>query len=433
MSDDKKNQRQYHSESHMIHGRFNSPQWNYKDHIVPPISASTAYRLESASRGAKGFTSFANPEFNRHMENPIYIYDRLDEPGRAMLEDNLAYAEGGECGVCFAAGMGAISASLCVLAKAGDKVLAHHTMYGCTYSLMKNWLPRFGITVDMVDCGKADDLRARITDDVMVLYFETPSNPILEIVDIAEMRKLIDEVNASRSEERKIHIIVDNTFATPFSQRPLSHGADIVVESITKNVGGFGTDMGGAWIGPRRYEPDVMLFRKDVGAILAPKAAWPPLVYGLPSLALRSKRQNETALKVATFLENHPAVELVRYPGLPSHPQHEIAKRQMRDVDGNFAPGIMVYFELAGEGAEAQDKGRRMMDYLADHALCVTLAVSLGQIKTLIEHPSSMTHAPIPIEAQLEAGIHPGGIRMSIGIERAEDIIADLEEAIASL
>ncbi|MEW5764439.1 MAG: trans-sulfuration enzyme family protein [Acidobacteriota bacterium] len=430
----KDKKRAYHKETRLIHGDFHSPHWDYRDHIVPPISASAAYRLESAERGAQGFQAFANPELNRHTQPPIYIYDRLDEPSRSMLEDNLAAAEEGECAVCFATGMGAITASLGVLAKAGDTILAHRTMYGCTYSLMANWLPRFGITAKFVDMKDVAALERMLTEDVVAVYFETPSNPILEIVDLASIRQAVDRANAARNpKKRKIFIVVDNTFATAFCQRPITLGADVVVASLTKNVGGFGTDMGGVWVGPRLLEPDVLLFRKDFGAPLAPKDAWPPLVYGLPTLALRSRQQIETATKVARYLEGHPAVAKVLYPGLPTHPQHTLARKQMLDPDGNFAPGIMIYFILKGTPEQAREAGRKMMDHLADHALSVTLAVSLGQIRTLIEHPASMTHAPLPVEAQVAAGLDPGGIRISIGIERADDIMADLEEALSVL
>ena len=424
----------YHKETRLIHGDFHSPHWDYSDHIVPPISASAAYRLRSAERGAEGFQEFANPEFNRHTHPPIYIYDRLDEPSRSMLEDNMAAAEEGECGVAFSTGMAAIAASLGVLAKSGDTVLAHHTLYGCTYSLLTNWLPRFGVTVKMMDFGDVKALEAAMSEDVVAVYFETPSNPILEIVDIAAIRAAVDRVNAARNpKKRRIFIVVDNTFATPYCQRPITLGSDVVVESITKNVGGFGTDMGGLWVGPQLLEPDVLLFRKDFGAPLAPKAAWPPLVYGLPTLGLRSQRQLETAMAVARFLEGHAGVDRVVYPGLPSHPQHALARKQMVDVDGNFAPGTLIYFVLKGSPEQAREAGRKVMNHLADNALSVTLAVSLGQIRTLIEHPASMTHAPLPVEAQLAAGIEPGGIRISVGLERAEDIQGDLADALATL
>ncbi|HLG13609.1 MAG TPA: PLP-dependent aspartate aminotransferase family protein [Blastocatellia bacterium] len=426
----KKPRRDYHKETRLIHGEFHSLHWDYRDHIVPPITASAAYRLESAERGAEGFQEFANPEFNRHTHPPIYIYDRLDEPSRSMLEDNLATAEGAECAVCFATGMAAISAALGVLVKTGDTILSHHTLYGCTYSLLTNWMPRFGVKTKMANLRDVAALPGLLTDDVMAVYFETPTNPTMELIDIAAIRRAVDEANAWRGKARKIFIVVDNTFATPFCQRPISLGADVVCHSLTKNIGGFGTDMGGVWIGPELLEPDVLLYRKDFGSPLSPKAAWPALVYGLPTLALRSRHQIETAMKVAAFLEHYPAVERVLYPGLESHPQYALARKQMIDVDGNFAPGIMIYFVLKGSPEDARETGRRMMDHLADRALAVTLAVSLGQIRTLIEHPASMTHAAIPVADQLKAGIDPGGIRLSTGLETSDDIVGDLEEAL---
>lgn len=430
MSKESEHKPEYHNETRMIHGDFHSLHWNYEDDIVPPISATAAYRLESVERGAEGFQEFANPEFNRHTHSPIYIYDRLDEPSRSMLEDNLAAAEEAESAVCFATGMAAISAALGILVRAGDTILTHHTLYGCTYSLLANWMPRFGVQAKMVDLKDLSHVEDMLSHDVMVVYFETPTNPTLEMIDIAAIRRLVDAANRKRAKSRKIFIVVDNSFATPFCQRPLKFGADVVCQSLTKNIGGFGTDMGGAWIGPRLLEPDVLLYRKDFGASLNPRSAWQTLVYGLPTLAVRSRQQIETSLRVAQFLESHPAVKQVNYPGLASHPQYAIAQKQMVDVGGKFAPGSMIYFTLKGRPNEASDLGRGVMNYLADNSLAVTLAVSLGQIRTLVEHPSSMTHAAIPIAEQIKAGIDPGGIRLSIGLEAPEDIIRDLEEAL---
>jgi cystathionine beta-lyase/cystathionine gamma-synthase len=422
----------YRKETRLIQGKLHSPHWNYQDHIVPPISASVAYRLESAERGAEGFREFANPEFNRELQPPIYIYDRLDEPSRGMLEENLELAEGGEVCVTFASGMAAIAAGLGVLLKSGDTLVSHHTIYGCTYSLFTNWLPRLGIRVLLEDRTDLDRLQGLLDSEpgVMAVYGETPCNPSLDLLDLAQIARLVREHNTGRPPRRRAFTVIDNTFATPFCQRPLEHGIDLVVQSLTKNIGGFGTDMGGAVIGPRLLEPDLLLYRKDFGGVLAPKVAWPHLVYGLPTLALRTRQQIATALRVAQFLEQHPKVERVSYPGLPSHPQHELAQRQMRDFDGQFAPGIMVYFLLCGEGETVKRLGARIMDHIADHALSITLAVSLGQIRTLIEHPSSMTHAAVPAAVQHKAHIDPGGIRLSMGLEHPDDIIADLSAAL---
>ncbi len=425
-------EREYHPFTRLIHGRMHSEHWRYEDHIVPPISSSAAYRLESAERGAEGFVEFANPEFNRDQHAPIYVYDRLDEPVRGMLEENLAEAEGGKRCVCFSTGMAAISAALGVLSRSGDRVVAHRALYGCTYSLLTNWFPRLGIAVDFVDMTDLDALaRAIEPPDTMVVYFETPTNPTLEVIDVHGVAEVVRRANEKRDvARRRIFTVVDNTFATPFGQRPLSLGANVVVESLTKNLNGFGTDMGGAVVCGRLLYPDLLLYRKDFGAALSPKAAWPVLVHGLPTLPVRTRRQQESALEIARFLEGHPDVLRVRYPGLPSHPHHEIATRQMTDPSGRFAPGILIYFVLRGEPAEARARGARLIDRLAKDSLAITLAVSLGQVRTLVEHPSSMTHAPIPVEAQVRAGIDPGGIRLSIGLEDPADLIRDLESAL---
>ncbi len=425
----------YRLPTRLIHGKMVSTHWDYRDHIIPPISASAAYRMESAARGAEGFQEFANPEFNRGERPTIYIYDRLDEPSRGMLEDNLATAEGGEACVTFATGMAAISGALGILLKAGDTVVAHQTLYGCTYSLFTNWYPRLGIKVIFADLTNPENLEKVLDEDpdVMAIYGESPANPNLELLDLQTIASVARRQNESRPPRRCVFTVIDNTFATPFCQRPLQHGIDIVVHSLTKNIGGFGTDMGGAVILPKRLEPDLLLYRKDFGGVLGPKAAWPALVFGLPTLPLRARRQMDTALRVARFLEAHPKVERVLYPGLESHPQHDLARRQMRDFDGEFAPGIMIYFLLRGKPSEVKERGARFMDLLASNALAVTLAVSLGQIRTLIEHPASMSHAPMPAEQQIEAGIDPGGIRLSMGLEQAEDIIADLEAALEEI
>ncbi len=425
----------YHLETQLIHGKMVSPHWSYHDHIVPPISASASYRLESAARGAEGFLEFANPELNREAHKPIYVYDRLDEPSRGMLEERLAAAEGGESCVTFATGMAAISGALGVLLKAGDTVISHRTVYGCTYSLFTNWYPRLGIEVRFIDLTDPANLEAALAEDpnVMVVYGESPANPTLELLDLRALSDLVHRLNRERPPRRRIFTVLDNTFATPFCQRPLEHGIDMVVHSLTKNIGGFGTDMGGAVVGPRLLEPDLLLYRKDFGGVLSPKAAWPALVYGLPTLPMRVRQQTATARHVAGFLEGHAGVRRVVYPGLASYPQHALAQRQMTDPEGRAAPGTLIYFVLDGDGEEVKAHGERLVDALAQEALSVTLAVSLGQIRTLIEHPASMTHAPLPAAAQAEAGIDPGGIRLSIGLESPDDIVADLERALGRM
>lgn len=426
----KKPREKYRLRTRLIHGSFATGRWDYDHHVVPPQSSSATYRLTSVHRGAQGFVEFATPESRRA---PIYIYDRLDEPSRGMLEENLAVAEGGEIAVAFATGMAAVSAVLGILTAADDQIVAHHVLYGCTHSLMTNWLPRYKIHTDFCDLTQPEALLKVATKSCRVVYFETPVNPTMELIDMHAVREVVDRLNDGRAETEKILIVVDNTFATPYCQRPLEHGADLVVHSLTKDIGGFGTETGGAVIGSSAYFNHLMLYRKDFGGVLSPKNAWPILVYGLPTLATRLVNQQKTAMQVAEFLMHQPKVARVVYPGLPNFPQRELAHRQMTAADGSFAPGSMLYFELKGrDGSQraAADAAERLVDHVAEKSYTITLAVSLGQIKTLIESPFSMTHAAVPDEEKIRSGLKPGGIRLSLGLEDWHDIIADLEDAL---
>lgn len=426
----KKPRDQYRLRTRLIHGSFATGRWDYDHHVVPPQSSSATYRLSSVHRGAQGFVEFATPESRRA---PIYIYDRLDEPSRGMLEENLAVAEGGEVAVTFATGMAAVSGALGVLTAAGDQIVAHQILYGCTHSLLTSWLPRYKICTNFCDLTKPESLARVATKDCRVVYLETPVNPTMELIDLRAIRQVVDRLNQGRSEPQKIRIVVDNTFATPYCQRPLQHGVDIVVHSLTKDIGGFGTEMGGAVIGSGTYFNHLMLYRKDFGGALSPKCAWPILVYGLPTLAARMVNQQKSAMQVAEFLLRQPKVRRVVYPGLANFPQHELAHRQMTTPDGSFAPGHMLYFELKGNNGDvksAAEAAERFVDYIAEKSYTITLAVSLGQIKTLIENPFSMTHASVPEEEKIRSGLQPGGIRLSLGLEDWHDIIADLEDAL---
>ncbi len=422
----------YHLDSMLIHGKVNSGNWDYSHHLVPPISSSATFKLDSVERGAQGFTEFAHSgEPGAPDHKPIYIYERLGEPNKNILEENLAIAESGEMALTFASGMAAISGILCTLAVSGDEIIHHHTLYGCTYSLLKNWMPRFGIKTTAGNLFDLDGLKKLITPGTRVIYFETPVNPTLELIDIQAVSDLIREENSKRGDSRKLYMVIDNTFATPVCQNPLKLGADFVVHSLTKNIGGFGTDMGGAVIGKRFIYDLLLLYRKDFGGVLSFHSAWTHLVYGLPTLNMRVRQQERTAIQVAEFLASHPLVESVNYPGLPSFKDHDLAKRQMKDPEGHFAPGTMIYFVLKGKNPVARkEEGRRMMNNLASDAYTVTLAVSLGNVKTLVEHPGSMTHSAIPAEDQVLHGMEPGGIRLSIGLENPADIIRDLRQAL---
>lgn len=416
----------------LIHGRSRSRKWDYDHHVVPPITSSATFRLDSAQRGAAGFMQFAHTSDDDAARTPIYIYDRLDEPTRAMLEENLATAEHGDFGLCFSSGMAAISAVFGTLLRAGERAVAHHELYGCTYSLVKNWLPRYDMQTDLVDLTDPKNIAARIRPTTRLVYFETPVNPDMKLIDIAAIRREVDAINAARPEKDRVWIAVDNTFATPYCQRPIDLGADISISSLTKAIGGFGTDIGGAVVGPRRLHDPLIMYRKDFGGVLAPKAAWAALVYGLPTLATRMVNYQKSAHHVAKFLEQHPKVQSVVYPGLESFPQFALARRQMLDEAGRFAPGSMIYFVLKDAGPDGR-RGERFIDWVAENAYCVTLAVSLGQIKTLIESPYSMTHSALSEEDKRALGLTPGGVRLSVGLEDWHDIIADLDAALAAI
>lgn len=427
---DKIDESKYSMDTHLIYGKFVTDKWDYSHHVTPPISSSTTFRLDSVERGAQGFMQFAHTqEFGDNA--PIFIYDRLGEPNKDMLEENLAYVEKGEMAVSFASGMAAISAVLSVLTKSGDEIITHNTLYGCTLSLLSNWYPRYNIKWTPIDLTNSENLFNAVTEKTKVVYFETPANPNLEIIDICAVRKIVDEINKTRNELNQIQIVIDNTFATPYCQRPIELGADFVVHSLTKGIGGFGTDMGGIIIGKKKYQDILQLYRKDFGGVLNPKSAWSILTYGLPTLAIRQRQQLFSAMKVAQYLNSHPKIEFVNYPGLPNFKFYNVAKEQMRDFNGNFAPGSLIYFVIKGNTpAESKENGRKFMDYAADYAYTMTLAVSLGHTRTLIEHPASMTHSVVPPEELPQRGIDAGGIRLAIGLENTDDILYDLERCL---
>jgi cystathionine beta-lyase/cystathionine gamma-synthase len=270
-----------------------------------------------------------------------------------------------------------------------------------------------------------------VNDKTRLIFLESPVNPTLQLLDTQAIIKELKAINSKRSAENKIISVMDNTFSTPFCQRPARDGVDVVVHSLTKGLSGFGTDMGGAVITRREFQEPLVLFRKDFGGTLSPHPAWHILVYGLSTLSLRIPRQQENAMRIAKFLESQKLVERVSYPGLDSFPQKEIARRHLVDYEGNFAPGIIIYFTLGGSTPEeSKRRGEEMMDYVATNAYAITLAVSLGQVRTLIEHPGSMTHAAYPADQQVKLGIDPGGIRLAVGIENPDDVIKDLTAAL---
>jgi methionine-gamma-lyase len=337
-----------------------------------------------------------------------YIYTRIGNPTQAALEEKMAVLEGGEAALAFGSGMAAITGTVLAMVKSGDHLVADETLYGCTHAFFSHLLPRFGVEVSFVDLSCAGNLERAIRGNTRVVFFETPANPTMKLVDMAAV--------AGMAGQAGVKVVVDNTFMSPYFQRPLAHGVDVVVHSATKYINGHGDVVAGVAVGGKKFLEEVRLTTlKDLGGVISPFDAW-LILRGLKTLAVRMDRHNHNALQVAGFLEAHPRVERVYYPGLASHPQYHLAQKQMWGFGG------LISFELKG-GLEA---GRSMMNRLE---LC-KLAVSLGDADTLIQHPASMTHAVVPREERLKMGITDGLIRISVGLEDAVDIIDDLDRAL---
>lgn len=369
--------------------------------VTTPIYQTSTFVFRDVAEGAARFAG----------EEPGYIYSRLGNPTVRALEEKMALLEGGEDAAAAASGMAAISAALLALVRKGQHVVAQRVIYGSTYSLLSRLLPDLGVEVTFVDRPSPDEIKRAARPDTRVLFLETPSNPTLELADLEALAEL--------ARERGIITIVDNTFMSPYLQRPLEFGVDVVVHSATKYIGGHGDVIGGVVVGRAAFIQEVKSrVLKDLGGIIGPFDAW-LLLRGLKTLHLRMEKHSENALAVARFLASHPAVARVYYPWLETDPGYQLARKQMKTGGG------VVSFDLR-EGFDA------CVAMLNGVRLC-HLAVSLGDVDTLIEHPASMTHSVVPPEERLAAGISDSLIRLSVGIEDAEDIIADLEQALRSL
>jgi len=368
--------------------------------LVPPIHTSATYAFPDAAYGGR---CFAGTEAG-------YFYSRVGNPTLALLEARLASLEAGVGAVVFGSGMGAISATLWSMLEQGDEVLADLTLYGCTFSLLNHGLTRFGVTVRHVDMTDWQALAAAMGPKTRVVMFESPANPNMRLIDIAAVSAVAHQAGA--------RVLVDNTYCTPYLQQPLLLGADVSLHSMTKYLGGHGDLMAGAAIfADAELATRVRLFGlKDMtGAVLSSFDAH-LVLRGLKTLALRMERHCQSAQRVAELLQSHPATAQVYFPGLPDFPQYALAGRQMRLAGG------MVAFELKGGMAA----GIRFMDALQ----LVTRAVSLGDAETLAQHPASMTHATYTPEERAIHGISEGLVRLSVGLEDAPDILADITKAL---
>lgn len=368
-----------------------------------PIYQSSTFVFESAEQGGRRFAG----------EEEGYIYTRLGNPTNTVIEEKLAMLEGTESAVSTASGIGAISSVYWTLLKAGDHVVASKTLYGCTFALLSHGLTKFGIEVTFVDPRDPENFRKAMKENTKMIYVETPANPNMYITDIEAVAKIAHEKEGCL-------LVVDSTYCTPFIQKPISLGADIVVHSATKYINGHGDVVAGFAVGRKELIDQVKLVGiKDMtGSVLGPFEAF-LIGRGMKTLDIRMQKHCANAMKVAEFLESHPAVEAVYYPGLKSFPQYELAKKQMA------MPGAMISFEVKG-GKEAGIK-------LIDGVKLCTVAVSLGDTETLIQHPASMTHSPYTEEERKASDITEGLVRISIGLEDPEDIIADLKQALDQL
>jgi len=356
--------------------------------IMPPIYQTSTYR---------------QPELGRHLG---YEYARVQNPTREALEGNLAGLEGGRHGIAFASGLSAIEAVVKTL-DAGDHVVSEENTYGGTNRMFTRVLARLGIQFTFVDSRDPDQVRDAMRPETRLVHVETPTNPMMRLCDLEALAGIAHEGGA--------HLMVDNTFSTPFNQRPLELGADIVVHSTTKYLNGHSDVIGGALVlDDDDLAEEILFVRKSTGAVPGPMDAW-LVLRGTKTLHLRMQAHNANGLAVARFLEDHERTEAVHYPGLPSHPQHELAMRQMSGFTG------MVSVELGdGERARRFVEGTRLF----------ALAESLGGVESLIGVPALMTHASVPPDRRTAMGVTDGLVRLSVGIEGIDDLLADLAEAL---
>ncbi len=368
--------------------------------LIPPIYQTSTFYFASTDDAVEACGDYAES----------FAYSRITNPSLDYMEQKLAALEHGKGAVSYASGMGAVAGALFAALKCGDHVIFTKAKYSGTEDITSDWLPRFGIEHDSFQADHLEELEPLIKPNTKVIYVETPANPTMVLVDLAEVAKIAHRHGAK--------VFVDNTFATPYNTNPLDLGVDVVIHSLTKYIGGHGDLLGGAVI-----SNDTEFLRQcrlgtlmHFGAVMAPFTAF-LVCRGMKTLGVRMRQHNENALKIARWLEADPRIETVRYPFLESNPQYDIAKKQMRGGGG------MISFDVKG-GLEA---GKKFINSLK---LC-TLAVSLGDTETLVEQAAAMTHTMIPKEVREAAGITDGMIRMSVGLEDPGDIIADLDQALS--
>ena len=366
--------------------------------VAAPLHMASTFRYASAAEAAHAFETEERP-----------IYTRWGNPTLAMLEAKVAALEGGEAALATASGMAAVSTALLTALQAGDHVVATTGLYSGTYSLLTRDLPRFGVETTLAEATDPDAFVAALRPNTRAIYLESPGNPTLALNDVAAITAL--------ARERGILTFIDNTFATPFNQRPLELGVDVVVHSATKFFCGHGDAIGGVIVAPQDFITRALKGPlRTFGGCMSPFNAW-LIARGIHTFPLRMARHNANALRVAEWLAEQPGITGLRYPWHPAHPQYALARAQMPGGGG----GVVV-FEVAG----GEQAGARLLDAVR---LC-TRTVSLGDTRTLITHAASTTHRSVPKAARLASGLSDGLVRLAVGLEAAEDIIADLEQAL---
>jgi O-succinylhomoserine sulfhydrylase len=376
--------------------RTQTERSQFKEHSTP-LHLTSSYVFDDAEEMRAMFSD----------EVEGNIYSRFSNPNTTELINKMCLLEGAEAGWATATGMAAVFTSLAALLKSGDHVLACRSVFGSTHAVLTKLLPKWGITHSYVDLNDTAKWEAAIQPNTKLIFIETPTNPSVGLIDIEWLGKLAKKNN--------VLLLVDNCFATPYNQQPIKFGADLVIHSATKYLDGQGRVLGGIIVGRKELIEEVALFARHSGPALSPFNAW-IISKSLETLALRMDRHAESALKLAHWLEEQDQVELVKYPFLPSHPQHEIAKKQMKTGGG------IVTFVIKG----GIDKGR---DFLNNLKL-ISLTANLGDSRTIATHPASTTHSKLSEADRLETGILPGLIRISVGLEHVNDILQDIEQAI---
>ncbi|MFC4558159.1 methionine gamma-lyase [Virgibacillus kekensis] len=388
-----------HFETSVIHAGYDAKEM--LGSLASPLFQTSTFTFETAEQGERRFAG----------EEEGYIYTRLGNPTVTILEEKIAELENGERGLAFGSGMAAVSAVLIALTKANDHILCSSGLYGCTYGLLSMMKEKYNIEHDFSTMESKDAIRALVRPETACIYVETPINPTMKLIDL----KMVAEV----AHEKGIPVVVDNTFSSPYLQRPLELGCDVVLHSATKYIGGHGDVIAGLAVGKKEFLDEVaMTTLKDIGGVMAPFDAW-LLIRGLKTLPIRVDRHCDNAEKLFEKLRSHPKVANVYYPNDEEHSDYPIREKQMKRGGG------LVSFEIKGSKKDAQ----RLLNSLK----FIKIAVSLGDAETLIQHPATMTHSVVPEETRLEMGITDQLIRLSAGLEAWEDIWADLEQALDSL